>query len=277
LRIGADNNDMRSSHLSRAVSWLLWMVLGLDLVYASSWVLVYRRVWMVHFCLAALAGSVLVVRSHRHWGAAGAGSVLIISLLTIVEFLFGINLPIDRLYPDPDSLRVADWIWPPGRMSAASALLLPWIALAVLQWHTRWRRAWWAYPAVAAVFLYAALLTHLYQFVGHVPVYVAYVNMGRGTAVLFVLLLAGLVLQRMNRPQRPPKVWHRIFVDGRWWNYRISRTMMVFRPDGGQSFFVNNHEVSVSPDMIRKGHWQMANIPGEIAAYLHQLHSPEKG
>ncbi len=179
-------------HQSRAQP-ILWLALGGDGVVALAWVVVYRRVWMVHVCLALLVLSTLTVHTHRRWSQMGAASVLLVSLLTGVEYLFGVNVPIDQLLVAPDAVRVDHWTWPPGRMSVMSTLTLPWLALALLHWQAR---RWWLYLAPVVVFMYAVLMSHVYQLVGQTDVYVAYVNMGRSTALITVLVIAGIIVTR---------------------------------------------------------------------------------
>ncbi len=203
---------------SNAANVILWVLFWLNGGIASAWALVYHRVWIIHFCLAVLACAVLWVRTHRRWSAIGAGVVLLVSLLTDVEFLFGINLPIDQLLVAPDNVRFDHWIWPPGRMSVMSALVLPLLSMAVLQWHVRWRWMWWVHFVIATIIMYVVLITHVYQAVGN-SVYISYVNMGRSTMLLFIILMAGMVAQRTTRPTCRPanSRWHPSIEALPWW------------------------------------------------------------
>ena len=177
----------------RRAQRILWLALGGDGIVALAWVVVYRRVWMVHVCLALLVLATLTVHTHRRWSQIGAASVLLVSLLTGVEYLFGVAVPITRLYDEPAGVVSAQWAWPLGRMSVMSTLMLPWLALALLHWQARW---WWLYGVPVAGLLYVALMAHLYEMVSQMEAYVRYVNMGRTTTLLFVVVIAGIIVTR---------------------------------------------------------------------------------
>ena len=121
--------------------------------------------------------------------------VLLISVLTLIEYLLGWNLGIDQLwFKDPLEIEIMH----PGRMSPYTALcfLLVGFALLLLNGRSGHRLVQWLTLASALV-ASVALVGYIYgvrAFYGGLPTY--YTSIAFHTALAFIILCVGILLAR---------------------------------------------------------------------------------
>ncbi len=69
-------------------------------------------------------------RTHRYWGLFFAAVVASLGILTVIEYVFGLNLRIDQLVLRQGAGAIA--VYPPGRMAPATATTFLALGLALL-------------------------------------------------------------------------------------------------------------------------------------------------
>ena len=134
----------------------------------------------------------------RRAARACAGLVALMSLLTLAEYLWGLDLRIDRLL-FKDSLNGGATF--PGRPSQHTSLGFLLVGFSLLLLSARGRRATHFAQALAAVTLLVALLAlvgHFYE-VSFLYGITAYTGMALHTALTFVLLGLGVLFARTDR------------------------------------------------------------------------------
>jgi signal transduction histidine kinase len=157
---------------------------------ALGFILASASLWLLR---AEPAG----VRSRRA-ARAGAGVVALMSLLTLAEYVAGLDLRIDRLLFE-DSLRGGATF--PGRPSPHTALGFLFVGSALLFLSARGRRAHHFAQTFAAAALLVALLALVGYFYEVAFLYGITANTGMAlhTALTFVLFSLGILFARTDR------------------------------------------------------------------------------
>jgi signal transduction histidine kinase/CheY-like chemotaxis protein len=128
---------------------------------------------------------------------AGAGLLVLLSLLTSAEYAFPLDLHIDQLFA-ADSASTAAY---PGRMSLLTALSFGLMGVTLLVWDTRTKSGIW--PAHVLLFItagiaFAAMVFHLYG-VGGVELIAQSSDMSVYTALAFQAIVIAALAARLDR------------------------------------------------------------------------------
>ena len=164
----------RMQQLAQGVGWLMlacgvvvlagW-ALGLDALTRLLGPTTMKPVTAVTFMLG---GSALLVcaqaRLAGYWCALPSGLVGLIGVLTLAQYVAGVDLGIDHLFPDPEAVRLGRM---PGRMSQLTAV--GFVMLGVLGLMVRFRRAELAAQGLAVLLLAAGALALALAGYGYQP------------------------------------------------------------------------------------------------------------